>query len=126
MKKFGKTDIILWGIVLCVALVLLLVYQMTAENGSYVQVRVSGKVQGQYSLDTNGTYEISGKGRGKNLLVVKDGKAYIKEANCPDKLCVKQGKVQKVGESLICLPNEVVVEVVRETSEPNDVDAVVK
>ncbi len=126
MKKIGKADIIVWGIVLGILFVLLLAYRLTAENGAYVQVRVAGSIQGQYTLGKDGTYEIAGKEQGKNLLVIKNGEAYIKEANCPDKLCVKQGRVRKVGESLICLPNEVVVEVIRDAVKDDAVDAVVK
>ena len=54
---------------------------------------------------------IDGYQGGKNHLVIHDGCARIEEADCPDKLCVKQGTVSESGESVVCLPNRVVVAV---------------
>jgi hypothetical protein len=41
-------------------------------------------------------------------------------ASCPDQICVKHKAIYKNGETIICLPNEVFVEV--ESSEEKDVD----
>ncbi len=35
----------------------------------------------------------------------------ILEADCPDKVCIKDGMIIKPGQSLVCLPNKVVVEI---------------
>ena len=48
---------------------------------------------------------------GENLVVVSGGKADVIEADCPDKLCVKQGKISKNGETIVCLPHKLVVEI---------------
>ena len=45
------------------------------------------------------------------------------DANCPDKLCVKQKSISKNNENIICLPNKVIVEV--ESEENSEYDAVV-
>ena len=58
-----------------------------------------------------------------NKIKIADGKVWVTEASCPDKLCVKQGKIDKDGQSIICLPNKVVVKIVSDKT--NDVDAVV-
>ena len=57
-----------------------------------------------------------------NYLVIKDGYADITEANCPDKLCAKQKKISLDRETIVCLPNKVVVEIISNSS--SDVDAV--
>ena len=41
----------------------------------------------------------------------KEGKAYMSGADCPDKLCVKQKAISKKGESIVCLPHKLVVQV---------------
>ncbi len=42
------------------------------------------------------------------------------KADCPDKLCVKQGKISKSGESIICLPHKVVVKISAEERESDE------
>lgn len=34
---------------------------------------------------------------------------HVKEVTCPDKLCQKTGVINKVGQSIVCLPNKVVI-----------------
>ena len=124
-NKNYKFEIGIWIVIFSITVLLACVYFFTSKSGEYVQAKIDGKVKAEYSLKNNGTYPIIGSG--KNVLVIDDGKAYIKEADCPDKLCVKQGKIKRVGQSLICLPNKVVVEVV-DTKPDSDsgVDAIVK
>lgn len=51
---------------------------------------------------------------GTNLLIIKDGEAWISEANCPNQDCVKKGKISMNGEMLVCLPHKVTVSIVGE------------
>ena len=48
----------------------------------------------------------------KNVLVISEGAAYVSEANCPDGICAAHKPVSHNGESIICLPNKVVIKVV--------------
>jgi hypothetical protein len=47
-------------------------------------------------------------GEGNTLRVEPDG-VRMEWANCPDQLCVKQGKISKGGRPIVCLPNQVMV-----------------
>ena len=64
-------------------------------------------------------YEIVNLGTNK-VRIESDG-VYMENANCPDKLCVHQGRISKTGQSIICLPNKIIVEIV---GKKPDVDAV--
>lgn len=101
-----KRDIILIASVLLVALALLLVVELTKEEGKRVVIKVDGREIAEYTLSENGTYELND---GSNTLVIEDGKAYLIDANCPDKLCVHQGKISRTGEVITCLPNKLTV-----------------
>lgn len=48
---------------------------------------------------------------GYNLIEIGDGKVRVIEADCPDKLDVKQGYISKPGEVIVCLPNRLVIEI---------------
>ncbi len=122
MKK-RKNDIILIATVIIAAALIWGFTQVTRSEGAYVVVTVDGEVYGTYPLDTDTEIRI-GDDEHYNILVIKDGKAEITEASCPDKLCVKQGKAEYDGQSIICLPNKVVIEI--RGGEQSDYDAVAK
>lgn len=118
--RFKMKDLLLIIIVLAVAgLAFLLHEKIGAKGASCITVKVNGVTEGVYSLGEDREIEING---GTNRLVIKNGKADMVEASCPDKLCVNQKAVSKNNESIICLPNKVIVEV--DSSENSDLDAV--
>ena len=97
----------------------------TANAGDYgdkVVVTVSGKEYAVYSLNSETDVIIPGARGLNNHLVIHDGEANVVEADCPDKLCVHQKAISKDGDLIVCLPNEVVVEIVH--GEEGDYDAV--
>ena len=115
-----KKDGILILLILVVAATAYLGHQFIGGNGgNVVKVKVDGKVTGTYSLDKDQTIEING---GTNQLRIKNGKAKMIDADCPDQLCVHQKEASKNHESIICLPYKVVVEV--ENGESSVFDAV--
>ena len=103
-----KRDIILIASILIVAIAFFLIVELTKEEGAGVTVKVDGVEVAEYSLSKNGTYPLNG---GTNILVIENGKAYLSDANCPDKLCVHQGKISRTGETITCLPNKLTVTV---------------
>ena len=102
-KRMSKKDWVLIVVILCVAGLAFLLHEVIgAEGAGSVTVKVNGKIEGVYSLAEDREIKING---GSNVLVIKNHEADMVDANCPDKLCVKN------HESIICLPNKVVVEV---------------
>lgn len=84
-------------------------------EGNTVEVLVEDRVIESVPLDENDSYKIEVDGY-KNEVVVEDGSVYMKEANCKDLLCVKQGKITKGGQTIICLPHRLVVRIVSKKS----------
>lgn len=122
MLKRIRGDIILI-LVLITASVLLFVLKDNRKDGKLLKVSVNGSEICTLSLDEDIEYEIQGF-ISKNILIIENGKARMKEAGCPDKLCVKQGEISKAGESIICLPNRIIVSV--EGGEESGIDATAK
>ncbi|OYP37556.1 hypothetical protein CG709_05765 [Lachnotalea glycerini] len=54
--------------------------------------------------------------------MIKDQKAKMEEANCPDKLCVHQKSIDKTGETIVCLPHKVVITVI--DAKENELDVI--
>ena len=115
-----KKDWILIGIILFVAGLAFLLHEFIGGKGAgCVTVKVNGEIQGVYSLSEDQDIEINGW---TNRLKIRNSTADMTEADCPDKLCVNQRAVSKNGESIICLPNKVIVTV--DSSENSEFDAV--
>jgi len=85
---------------------------MRPDSGVYAVVMVDGKEAFVYSLAENITIDIIGYTGGYNRLEIKDGTADVIEASCPDKLCVHQSKISRAGETIVCLPNRIVIKIV--------------
>ncbi len=107
-------DLVLVGGLLVVAAVLFFTLSRWSANGRAVEVQVDGVTVVTLPLDTDTTYVIDGAGGGHNTLVIADGRATVTEATCPDGVCVRHRAIDRAGQSIICLPNKVVVRVVGE------------
>ena len=107
MKKTLKRDILLVAAIIIVCLCAILVMN-NRDAGEWVIVRVDTVETARYDLNENAVYELNG---GTNTLVIEDRHAYISHADCPDKLCINQGKIWGSGQMIVCLPNRVTVTV---------------
>lgn len=112
-QRISKNDVKFMAVLVVLVLVVLGVFYYLKQNtsGTQVVVSVDGEEYGRYSLDKNQEIPIVIDGVTTNLLVIKDGVADMTEANCPDKLCVYQREISKSNETIVCLPNKVVVEI---------------
>ena len=111
MRLFKKNDLILIGILIIGFLAILGIILVTDKKGAQVVVSVDSLEVARFPIDEDIVYEINGYEGGKNTLIIKDGEAYVVDSSCPDHLCENMGKISKVGQSVICLPNRVVVEI---------------
>ena len=107
-NKKRLADIAIIAGLLLLAAVLFFLYFNKGEEGAGVIVRVDGVETARYSLSESGRYELNG---GTNILVIEDGAAYMLQADCPDHICVSQGKIRYTGQCITCLPNKLTVTV---------------
>lgn len=114
-KRKLKSDLILIGTLLAVLVLVGLALWLLRGEGDMVVVKVDGSTYGTYALNIDRTVEIRTGEGGKelNLLVIKDGKAHVETATCPDGICAAHRPIFRQGESIICLPHKVVITVVK-------------
>jgi hypothetical protein len=86
-----------------------------------VVIDVAGKPAFNYPIDVNRTVTLSGP-YGKMVVEIKDRRVRMKEAHCPNLICVKEGWISKGV--IVCVPNRVVIIVGGGTKGPKGVDAV--
>lgn len=119
-----KADFIIIGVVIAIVGVLgFFLYVVNGDSGKYVQVEIDGKIVQTVKLDEDFEKQYSTNGE-TNTLTIKDGKAKITQANCPDKICANHMAISRNGESIICLPHKLVVTVVNEAEGGDEIDFV--
>lgn len=99
-------------------------YSGSEKEDICVRVTVEGNVYNTYSIDDDDEYTIETE-NGYNIVSVSNGKVSVTDASCPDKICVHEKAIYADGQSIICLPNKVVVEIVENKSDKS-IDGVVK
>ena len=88
-------------------------------------LRLSVITDGQeniYSISENRELSITSNGYALTI-IVENGEAFVKHADCPDKHCVKMGRISKEGEAVLCVPAEVVLRLISEKGENIDASA---
>lgn len=120
-----RNDIILIIVVLVVAAAGMLYLFVFRGSGDTVRVTVDGEIYGVYSLSQNISEDIrTGADKDQlNRLIIRDGVAYMESATCPDGICVAHRPIFREGESIVCLPNRVVVAVITD-DDPDSPDIV--
>ena len=116
-----KADIILGISAVTAGILLFTVRALFQDGGAYITVEKSGERFGTYSLKEDQEILVGEE----NRIRISDGCAYMESADCPDQLCVHQGRISRKGEMIVCLPNRVVVQVGSEEPDENAPDAIV-
>ena len=112
-KNKVLNDIFLAFGIIVIALIIFLIFKLNLKQGNIVKITIDNQVKDCYNIN-NDTKVFIKDGKNINTLVIKDGKAYISEANCPDKICVAHREISKTGETIVCLPHRLVVEIKEE------------
>lgn len=87
--------------------------QALSNEDKFVSIQVNGKEVKKIIFDKN----IIGKEipieseYGFNLIEIGDEEVRVIQADCPDKLDVKKGYISNIGETIVCLPNKMIVEI---------------
>ncbi len=119
-------DFILFFLIAAAGGIIALIVLLNSPEGSVVEVTVDGSLYGSYPLSADRTVTISGAGGGTNLLVIENGNASIRSASCPDGVCIHTGRISRVGQSIICLPNKVVVRITGPDKTKDSTDIIVR
>ena len=112
-----KKDFLFVFAVLMLSAAAFLITKPHFNNADTVRITIDGKLFCEKPLSVDCEIDINGT----NTAVIKNGSVYMKSADCPDKLCIHQGKVHDSSKKIICLPNRVIIEVVKKS----EIDTVV-
>ncbi|MCI6013339.1 MAG: NusG domain II-containing protein [Firmicutes bacterium] len=117
-----KADILLFFIILAFGLAVS--WWSLTENsaGEKAVVTVDGRLYGTYPLSEDQTVEIIQENGHHNDITIKDGQVSMTFSDCRNQICVASGAISQTKDTIVCLPNKVVVEIIGE--KPGDVDII--
>ncbi len=101
-----KGDLVIVGAVIIAFILSTVLLISFAMQGNRVVIKQNNEIIYDNSIDINETVDT-----GTNRVVIKDGIVYVDSASCKNQVCVNTGKISKKGESIVCLPNRVIVEI---------------
>lgn len=120
-KKKLKNDIILVSVIAACLLLSLAVFLLLRGSGGYAVVIVDGKETVKYPLSKDAIVNIvSDESDDHNTLKIENGKASITSASCPDGVCVAHRAISRNGETIVCLPNKLVIKIISESEDVVD------
>ena len=147
MKQFiRKADIILFIVLVVIGLAASAALTLShgeAGNGAKVIIESGGDLYARYPLSEDRTIvvpapkqsavdapaadsdaEPSAQYDHYNVVVISGGKVSVTEASCKNQVCVKHGAITSTGESIVCLPNRLVVRIENGSEEGGGYDSV--
>ncbi|KFN89218.1 NusG domain II-containing protein [Tetragenococcus muriaticus] len=119
-------DVIIIGILVIASFLPAVVFYFQQDQGQaeettpkYAAVRIDGQEVDRFSLDNENSvrktyYPEEGQ---YNIVEVEDGQARVQEDNSPDQIAVRTGWISEPGETSICLPHKLVIEIYQEGAE---------
>ena len=111
MKKWDLIIIIVL-IILSLMPIRLLISNNNSGDLKRVIISVNGEEYESLELKENLNKIIKiEEGLGVKEICINKGQVYMNHSNCTDKVCMRQGKISKIGESIVCLPNRVFIEI---------------
>lgn len=116
MKTLKKLDIVIIILLFILSFTPNIIFSKTIHNSNkliYASIKVDGKLYDNIPLSTNkGEKKLNIKSSsGNNSILIRDNTIKVISADCKDDLCVKQGEISKVGESIVCLPHKLIIEI---------------
>ena len=106
------------------------IFDLNSKTGDTVIIKVNGQIYDEVSLNEEKDIEIYlDDGIHSNTVRIKDKKAFMLYANCPDGFCLKHrplGSDANTNDMIVCLPNRVTVEIKNDNKNNNKYDIVIK
>lgn len=109
-RYIKKADIFLFVALVFMGLFLSWLSLTGSDSGKAAVITVDGKLYGTYSVSKDQTIEISQNGH-TNKITIKDGAVQMSYSDCHNQVCVNDGKITRTNQSIVCLPNRVMVEI---------------
>ena len=109
---FKKSDVVLFFILMALSVGLMFFVYRTGSAGERIEIKVAGELYATYSLAEDRTVTVEQDEGKKNIIRIEGGEVTMASSTCKNQVCVDHAAVSRGGESIICLPNRVIVSII--------------
>lgn len=102
-----KRDILIFSLVALLCCAAMVAPVFFGSGGARVRITEQGNITHTVSLYENQTIRLP-----HNTVVIENGEVRVSSADCKNQICVNTPKISDSGEQIICLPNQVIIEVI--------------
>ena len=106
-----KADIVLFILILAAGLAVSWWSLTSNTAGAKAIVTVDGQLYGTYSLAEDQEIQVVQKDGHTNYITIKDGTVSMTYSTCKNQVCVNTGTISETKDSIVCLPNKVMIEI---------------
>lgn len=114
MKTFlraHRADVLLVLVLLVLSFAVMGLALCLRTPGGVAVIRVGDAEYGRYPLSEDREIRVTLPEGGYNVIVIRDGRVSVSDADCPDRLCVRTPAARFRHQTVICLPHRVTVTV---------------
>ncbi|MEG1311217.1 MAG: NusG domain II-containing protein [Romboutsia sp.] len=116
MNILKKLDVIIIIFLLILSFTPYFIFSKTLSKNyisTYATIKVSNVLYDNielFSLKEKKTLTIQTP-NGNNTLLIKNNSLQILDADCNDSICVNQGVISNIGQTIVCLPHKLIIEI---------------
>lgn len=125
MKKGDKITSIIVILIITVSIIGVFTYKNFKSGPEKIAlIKQDGKVIKTIDLNKikyKQKFIVKYKSSNFNKIEIENGKIAITDADCPDKICVKTGWISEPGQSIVCLPHKLIIEIEGKNSNYDDI-----
>lgn len=127
IQRYKKDFLILMILVVIAFISFLIIRFYYGKDSGEVQVYVDNKLVASYDIRIDDTYIVNVSDE-YNEIIVKDGQVCVSRSSCKNQVCVQHSPISMVGESIICLPHKLVVQIYKgdKTQDDHALDDIAK
>jgi Uncharacterized protein conserved in bacteria len=114
MKFFRRSDIIILSLIVVMSIAAWAIYKnVFSRKAAKAEIYYNNQLVETVDLNAGMDKRFSIP-QDKNVVfhLYKDGSICFEESDCPDKICIKSGKLKTVGETAACIPNKIFLKIV--------------
>ncbi len=120
----NKVLIIIFALALALCAAVILIRGGGKDEAKTAEILLGGEVERTIDLSAAAEpYDLRIESEnGYNIVHVEGGAVSVTEADCPDKVCVKQGRITGSAYPIVCLPHKLTIRIV--SGDGGEIDAV--